>query len=299
MPSHLARAAPWSRAPGIVLFSPERPRGAGTGYRAHPRSQPAVCSGAGGCRGALRRWPGLGKVSAESARRGRQGGRGGAGCGSGRRGRGRRRRSPRRRNASRARRPAELAPRRATLRLCSGSAPAAGGAVAAAEPGAPPPPGPGAPGAGRTPSTAPPPHTHPLASSPAWAGRLRLGTAGPPAAARIIPCAELPIRRIVWGGVEVERFGCWKAAMSALGNMSLGNGSLSRGRERTARSPAAGTAAAGGRVRACMYTAAADARVCSLEAQLYRVPRTRLPTANCPCHRTPTSPTALWTPQKS
>lgn len=86
--SHLARAAPWSRAPGIVLFSPERLQGARTGYKAHPRSQPAVCSGAGGCRGALRRRAGLGKVSAGIARRGRQGGRGGAGCGSGRRGHG-------------------------------------------------------------------------------------------------------------------------------------------------------------------------------------------------------------------
>ena len=66
----------------------------------------------------------------------------------------------------------------------------------------------------------------------------------------------------------MELLGCWKAAMSALGYTSLGNGSLSRGREGTARSPAACTAAAGGRVRACMYTAAADARVCSLEAQL-------------------------------
>lgn len=195
VPSHLARAAPWSRAPGIVLFSPERPRRAGTGYRARPRSQPAVCSGAGGCRGALRRWPGLGKVSAESARRGRQGGRGGAGCGSGRRGRGRRR-SPRRRNASRARRPAELAPKRATLRLCSGSAPAAGGAVAAAEPGAPPPPGPGAPGAGRTPSNPPALPLAPPTHTPLLPLRLGLGGCGlalqgrpqPPASSRALSC---------------------------------------------------------------------------------------------------------------
>lgn len=57
--------------PGASFCSlPERPRDAGTGYRAHPRSQPAVCSGAGGCRELCAAGQGSGKL----ARRARGGG---------------------------------------------------------------------------------------------------------------------------------------------------------------------------------------------------------------------------------
>lgn len=61
-----------------------------------------------------------------------------------------------------------------------------------------------APGVGRPPPT----------PFPGW---LRLGTAGQPAAARIVPGTELSIRRILSGRVEVELFECGRLCC-ALGN---------------------------------------------------------------------------------
>lgn len=76
------------------------------------------------------------------------------------------------------------------LRLCSGSAPAAGGAASPTDqdPGV----------QSGQPSLSP---------SPARPGCCGLALQGRPAAARIIPSAELPIRRRVHGGVEVELLG--------------------------------------------------------------------------------------------
>lgn len=186
VPSHLARAAPRCPAPGIVLFSAERTRGAGTGYTGHSRARSPRSAVGPEAAGEL---CAAGRGSGKLARKGRRGG--------GRERRSRLREQPRRARGGEggargggpgASRTSELVQTRATLLLCLGSAPAAGGAVAAAELRAPPPRGPRAPGASRTgPTTTTP------ASAPARAGRLRLRTAGPPSAARIIPCAELPL----------------------------------------------------------------------------------------------------------
>lgn len=56
--------------------------------------------------------------------------------------------------------------------------------------------------------------TPPPTPFPGW---LRLGTAGQPAAARIVPGTELSIRRILSGRVEVELFECGRLCC-ALGN---------------------------------------------------------------------------------
>lgn len=59
----------------------------------------------------------------------------------------------------------------------------------------------------------------------------------------------------------MEPFGCWKAALSALGNTSLGNCPPGAAKGPLGRPQPALPQPVG--VRACMYTAAADARVCA------------------------------------
>lgn len=123
------------------------------------------------------------------------------------------------------------------MRLCSGSAPAAGGAAS-------------------------PPVSHsarravdqdrrvqPGQPSPSPAGRECCGLAlqGQPAAARIIPSAELPIRRRVHGGVEVELLGLLEGCFAQRTRVRAAAASPGT----AGRTSAAGAAAAGGRVPAC------------------------------------------------
>lgn len=143
--------------------------------------------------------------------------------------------------------------------------------MAAAEPREPPPAahparrapprGPGAPGPGHTPNS--------LSSG---AGLLRLSLQGRPAATRIIPCAELPIRNIVQRGVEVELFGCWKAVLFCLGEHGKVSGFLSQDRQETALKSAADTATTGGRVRACPLQPAPPRWRCDLARVQLRDP---------------------------
>lgn len=63
VPSHLARAAPWSRARGIVLFTLRAPPGRGDGIQGTPALAARGLRWGRRLPGALRRWPGLGKLA--------------------------------------------------------------------------------------------------------------------------------------------------------------------------------------------------------------------------------------------
>lgn len=113
------------------------------------------------------------------------------------------------------------------MRLCSGSAPAAGGAAS-------PPVSHGDRSAADQDRGVQPEQP---SASPTGRGCCGLALQGRPAAARIIPCAELPIRRRVHGGVEVELLGLLEGCFVPLGeHTSKGSGCLSRDRGEDVRS---------------------------------------------------------------
>jgi hypothetical protein len=76
-----------------------------------------------------------------------------------------------------------------------------------------------------------------------------LALQGQPADARIIPSAELPIRRRVHGGVEVELLGLLEGCFCSAQRTRVRAAAASPGT--AGRTSAAGAAAAGGRVPAC------------------------------------------------
>lgn len=98
------------------------------------------------------------------------------------------------------------------MRLGSGSAPAAGGAASP----------PRSHSAGRAADRDPgvQPGQPSPSPSPAGPGCCGLALQGRPAAARSIPSAELPIRRRVHGGVEVELLGLLEGCFVLLGEQS-------------------------------------------------------------------------------